>query len=105
MTNDFYRVPVQALAMLKEAEEGARASKHQYLSGVLHNAAKILDANSSAPAAPEQALHALGLAPGEQQCPGVACMPQLAVVASDDCFVQAHTPAQALLLEVQRKLA
>ena len=60
-------MPVQALAMLEEAEEGARASRHQYLSGVLHNAAKILDANSGVPAAPEQALHALGLAPGEQR--------------------------------------
>lgn len=50
--------------MLEEAEGGARSGRHQYLSGILHNAAKVLDANAACPAAPDQALAALGLAPG-----------------------------------------
>lgn len=53
----------QALAMLDEAEGGARAAKHQFLSGILHNAAKILDANADAPTLPAEALQALGLCP------------------------------------------
>ncbi len=55
----------QALAMLCEAEVGARQGKHQYLSGVLHNAAKILEANAEHPTDPAQALQALGLSPSE----------------------------------------
>ncbi len=49
--------------MLDEAEENARLGKHQYLSGVLHNVAKILT-NESAPADPLVALQDIGFSSG-----------------------------------------
>lgn len=54
---------LQAIMMLDEAEENARLGKHQYLSGVLHNVAKIL-VNESMPADPFEALQDLGFNSG-----------------------------------------
>ena len=56
--------------MLCEAEGGARQGKHQYLSGILHNAAKILEANADHPTGPARALQALGVSPSERIPPG-----------------------------------
>lgn len=49
--------------MLDEAQENARLGKHQYLSGVLHNVAKILT-HEGAPADPIEALKELGFSSG-----------------------------------------
>lgn len=54
---------VQAIMMLDEAEENARLGKHQYLSGVLHNVAKIL-IHESMPTDPIEALQDLGFSFG-----------------------------------------
>jgi hypothetical protein len=54
---------VQALDMLAESEENARLGKHQYLSGVLHNVAKIL-ANDPVPSSAEEALQEYGFGSG-----------------------------------------
>ncbi len=54
---------LQAIAMLDEAQENARLGKHQYLSGVLHNVAKILT-HEGAPADPIEALKELGFSSG-----------------------------------------
>ncbi|EIE22672.1 hypothetical protein COCSUDRAFT_42321 [Coccomyxa subellipsoidea C-169] len=54
---------LKAIMMLDEAEENARLGKHQYLSGVLHNVAKILT-NESAPADPLVALQDIGFSSG-----------------------------------------
>jgi len=49
--------------MLDEAEENARLGKHQYLSGVLHNVAKIL-ANESMPTDVNEPLRENGFTSG-----------------------------------------
>lgn len=49
--------------MLDEAEENARLGKHQYLSGVLHNVAKIL-ANEGVPTNVSEALREFGFTSG-----------------------------------------
>ena len=61
--------------MLCEAESGARQGKHQYLSGILHNAAKILEANADHPTDPVQTLQALGLTPSKRILPALCIWP------------------------------
>ena len=53
----------QALGRLKEAEEAAAKGHHQFLSGLLHNLAKVLSYDRLQPS-PETQLRAIGLTPG-----------------------------------------
>lgn len=46
---------------LQEAQDAARQGKHQFLSGVLHNLAKVLTCDDMT--VPEMQMRALGLAP------------------------------------------
>jgi len=61
----FDKLLLQALGRLKEAEEAAARGQHQYLSGRLHNLAKVLASDGPhPPAAPDLQLRAVGLTPG-----------------------------------------
>ena len=56
---------VQALVRLAEAQEAARQGKHQFLSGLLHNLAKVLFSEQHT--VPELQMLALGLRPCESK--------------------------------------
>lgn len=59
----FSQHAAQAVARLEEAQANAASGRHQFLSGLLHNLAKILAADH-VPADACAALEAAGLGPG-----------------------------------------
>lgn len=71
-------VPAQAVARVEEALSNAASGRHQFLSGLLHNLAKIL-APDHVPRDPFAALEAAGLGPG---APTGCSMPELAGASS-----------------------
>ena len=57
------KTPKQALGRLREAEEAAAGGRHQFLSGVLHNLAKVFHSNK-VEATLAAKLQAVGLSKG-----------------------------------------
>jgi hypothetical protein len=55
---------LQALGRLKEAEVAAARGQHQFLSGLLHNLAKVLTSDIPHPN-PDLQLRAVGVSPGD----------------------------------------